>query len=1077
MPEKIDLDYTYIFNAVSNGMSISDFDYGRIIDVNDAWINATGITREAAAGKAAFELGLWANQSEREKCLSQLHQNGIVVDFEAHLLTRGVEKLYLLQAKSVYIQDQHCVLWELQDITARKRMEQELLSANKLLNTIINTVPLRIFWKDRESNYLGCNALFAADAGLQTPDEITGKTDSQLAWRAEAELYRADDRDVMDLGIAKLAYEECQTTPAGNNIWLRTSKLPLRDVDKQVIGILGVYEDISARKQTELSLLTSEARYRSILESAPIGIVSISLSGYFLLVNQAFCNMLGYSREELEKLTYLDIIHPEDKSLARSERQLLIEGEIETYRKEKRYVRKDGSVIWVSITSSLERNQFGVPANFIAQVEDITAQKQNIALLLESRRVLNETQKIAGLGSFCLDIQSGLWQSSEMLDQIFGIDASYPHSVAGWEALLHADDRLRMSDYLRNEILGQGIRFDNEYNIIRQSDLAVRRVHGLAKLEFDDQGHPVTMLGTIQDITEKNKIETDLRIAATAFHTQEGILVTDADRLILKVNKAFTDISGYSSEEVLGKTPGIFRSGRHDASFYSAMWKMINSSGSWNGEIWNRRKNGEIYPEYLTITAVQGSDGIISNYVATLQDVTLSKAAENEIRNLAFFDSLTQLPNRRLLQDRLSRSLAAGERSGKPGALLFIGLDNFKKINDSLGHGIGDLLLQAVAGRLKSCVREGDTAARFGGDEFVILLEELNKDLLEAATEAESIGRKILAALQQPYLIGQRELYCTTSIGITLFKGHQFEPDDIFRQADIAMSHAKDAGRNALRFFDPKMQEAIDARSALEVELRKALELGQFELYYQIQMDYLQHPIGAEALIRWIHPERGMVSPSDFIPIAEDTGLIISIGQWVLEAACLQLKKWQQNALTRDLLLSVNVSAKQFRQADFVAKVQATLQFYAINATHLKLELTESLLLQDVVDVIAKMQAISKFGVRFSLDDFGTGYSSLQYLKRLPLHQLKIDQSFVRELAINHSDRAIVDTIISMARSLNLEVIAEGVETETQRRYLENAGCPNYQGYLFSKPVPFNEFELLVKKFHEKSPLYLPSAK
>lgn len=555
------------------------------------------------------------------------------------------------------------------------------------------------------------------------------------------------------------------------------------------------------------------------------------------------------------------------------------------------------------------------------------------------------------------------------------------------------------------------------------------------------------------------KYHDQLRISATAFEAQEGIIVTDANRNILRVNRAFTTITGYSEEEVLGKNPHLLSSGRHGPAFYAAMWNSINSTGGWEGEIWNRRKDGEAYAEHLTVTAVKDSDGHITNYVANFTDITGSLAAAEKIERLAFYDSLTHLPNRRLLIDRLQHALAHSARSHYQGALLFIDLDNFKALNDTLGHDTGDLLLQKVADRLSACVREGDTVARFGGDEFVVILEELSEQPLEAAAQAESVGEKILASLSKPYELGTHVHHSTSSIGITLFSDHDQGGEELLKQADIAMYQAKKAGRNALRFFDQQMQESINVRVDLERELRKAIDQNQFQLYYQIQVDSEGRAEGAEALIRWIHPERGLVSPAQFIPLAEDTGLIFPIGQWVLETACAQLKAWQQNARTRDLVLAINVSAKQFRQIGFVDQVIATMQRHAISPQRLKLELTESMLLENVEDTITTMHALNEAGVRFSLDDFGTGYSSLQYLKRLPLARLKIDQSFVRDITFDAQDRAIVSTIIAMASSLGLNVIAEGVETEEQRQLLIDKGCNHFQGYLFGKPVPVDAFE------------------
>jgi len=560
------------------------------------------------------------------------------------------------------------------------------------------------------------------------------------------------------------------------------------------------------------------------------------------------------------------------------------------------------------------------------------------------------------------------------------------------------------------------------------------------------------------------KNEEDLRISATAFDSQESVMITDANSVILRVNLAFIIETGYTAGEVVGQTPRLLKSDRHTGDFYRVMWETILSTGKWEGELFNRRKNGEIYPVWLTISAVKRNDGLVTHYVGSHIDITERKVAENEIRNLAFYDSLTHLPNRRLLQDRLQQALASISRSHLTGGVLFIDLDDFKTLNDTLGHDIGDQLLQQVAKRLESCVRECDTVARLGGDEFVVMLVDLSEQSSEAAAQVKSVGNKILVTLNEPYHLAGREHLNTPSIGATLFSDCMQTIDELMKQADIAMYQAKKAGRNRLCFFDPQMQSNINVRVSLESELRKAVEKQQFQLYYQIQVDNLRLPFGAEALIRWKHPERGLIAPSKFISLAEETGQIIAIGEWVLETACAQLKAWEQDPLTNKLVLAVNVSAKAFRQPDFAAQVHAVVQRHSINPALLKLELTESMLFEDIGETIATMNTLNEMGIQFSLDDFGTGYSSLQYLKRLPIDQLKIDQSFVSDIAVDSSDRAIVSTIIAMAYSLNLNVIAEGVETEEQWKFLEKMGCTHYQGYLFSKPVPIDQFDALLGK-------------
>lgn len=551
----------------------------------------------------------------------------------------------------------------------------------------------------------------------------------------------------------------------------------------------------------------------------------------------------------------------------------------------------------------------------------------------------------------------------------------------------------------------------------------------------------------------------DLRIAATAFESQEGMFITDANSVILRINQAFTDITGYTSEETLGQTPSLLQSDRHDAAFYAAMHESLREHDTWQGEIWNRRKDGAVFPEWLTISSVKDEQGQLTHYVATLTDISERKEAEEQIQLLAFYDPLTKLPNRRLLLDRLQQALASSARTQHTGAMLFIDLDNFKMLNDTLGHDKGDLLLQQVAQRLTSCVRQGDSIARLGGDEFVLVLEDLEKNPTDAATQVKTVAEKILSVLNQSYELADHTYHNTASIGITLFSDHLSTADELMQHADLAMYEAKKAGRNTLRFFDPHMQAAISTRSRLEKDLRDGLQQQQFLLLYQPQVDAEGVITGAEALVRWQHPQRGMVSPATFIPLTEETGLILPLGLWVLETACEQLAQWALRPETAHLTVAVNVSAVQFRHADFVQQVQEVLTRTCINPFKLKLELTESMLVNNVEDIIEKMTALKTLGVYFSLDDFGTGYSSLAYLKRLPLDQLKIDQSFVRDLLTNPNDAAIAHTVVTLARSMHLSVIAEGVETEAQRDCLKKQGCLAYQGYLFGRPLPLLEFE------------------
>lgn len=564
-----------------------------------------------------------------------------------------------------------------------------------------------------------------------------------------------------------------------------------------------------------------------------------------------------------------------------------------------------------------------------------------------------------------------------------------------------------------------------------------------------------------RDVSERVSVELERRIAAIAFESQQGMLITDASNKILRINQAFTAITGYSAEEVIGRDTRMLSSGRQPPAFYQAMWQSINDTATWQGEIWNRRKNGEVFPEWLSISAVRDAQGRVSNYVASLTDISEHKAAADQIKHLAFFDALTGLPNRRLLLDRLQQAQATCVRTGKQAALMFLDLDNFKNVNDLHGHQVGDQLLCLVGERLRAAIRSCDTAARLGGDEFVVLLEDLKNYSEDAAGQAEAVGKKILQVLGEPYLLGELALRSSVSIGVLLFNDERQGIHELMKRADLSMYEAKGAGKNALRFFDPAMQEAVSQRLQLEDEIRRGLTAGEFVMYLQPQMDENYSLIGAEALVRWQHPQHGLLSPVAFIEVAERAGLIDELDMQMLRQACQQLAAWALQPAAEQLRLAVNLSARLLYQAHFVEQVLDLLDEYGVDPHRLKLELTESLLLDDLPGAVLRMTALKARGIRFSIDDFGTGYSSMAYLQQLPLDQLKIDQSFVRALPDDPNSLAIIRAICSLANSLDLDVIAEGVESDAQRALVLANGCRHFQGYLFGRPMPVAEFQKL----------------
>ncbi len=837
-------------------------------------------------------------------------------------------------------------------------------------------------------------------------------------------------------------------------------------------AIFAVFRDISSRKLPFTPLLNEDlcmpklsdasnseltdalkkiARsYRDIMEQAGDAITVADHEGLrYLEVNQAACDLLGYTHEEFLKLGLKDFCHPDDLPNFHGRLKQLWNGH--TIHAERQLRRKNGSFVTVDVTTKMLED-----GRLISIKRNITDRKIAESAMKRHQAILKATR-------------DGFWLT-DMKGNLLEVNQAYA-DMSGYtiEELLNMHISEIDACDNRNDVKARINKISSDGDAVFET--RHRRKDGsLFDVEVSVNHLPEQQqfVSFFRDITtrkkNREKLEASLEFSNNMIQSmQDGFSILDSNAISMDANPSFCRMTGYSREELIGTTPPFPYWPPEEYKNIDAVLQRALKGETSDFELTFMRKDGQRFPVIVSPSVVKDRNGNILSYIATVKDISERKLAEKKIERLAYHDQLTGLPNRALLLDRLKQAQVTSERHGWIGALLFIDIDNFKNLNDTLGHDTGDQLLKEVANRLESCVREGDTVARLGGDEFVVMLLELDEEEMEAAAQTESIGDKILALLRQPYQLGSHLYHCTASIGITLFHKSLQTMEELMKQADITMYQSKKAGRNTLRFFDRRMQESINARMRMENELRRALSENQFELHYQIQINSAHQALGGEALIRWNHPERGMIYPEQFIPLTEETGLILPIGQWVLEAACAQLGKWQQQQLTKNLTLSVNVSARQFREPDFVSQIQAMMARHAINPMKLKLELTESLLQEDIDETISTMNALNELGVRFSLDDFGTGYSSLQYLKRLPLEQIKIDRSFVHDIATNASDKAIVYTIIAMAQGLNLNVIAEGVEVEEQRELLLNRSCTNYQGYLFGKPVPIEQFEMLLQ--------------
>ena len=819
--------------------------------------------------------------------------------------------------------------------------------------------------------------------------------------------------------------------------------------------------------EREKALKQSEAHYRTLIEKLPVGVLLQSPTSEIVMHNQVALELLGITEDQLLGKTSFDpswnVIHDDGTPFPNACHpvpQAIKTGQAVRDVVMGVYRPNSADRVWLLVTAEPQLNLDGRVQEVICTFIDITQLMQAKGALEKNEEKLRAITDNVNAVLFLKDLEGRYLYVNKQYEALLHVASAtiqgktdhdfFPPKIA--DAFTRNDQRV-MASGLSIEVEEQVPHSDGIHTYLSVK-LPVRDAHGTI----------YAVCGIATDITERIRAQTELRIAATAFESQESMMITDANGIILRINRAFTESTGYTSHDAVGQTPRLLASGRHNADFFSSMWECIKRTSSWQGEIWDRRKNGEIYPKWLNISAVKDKHGAVSNYIGTHIDITERKLAQDMIEELAFFDPLTHLPNRTLLLDRLKQAMTVGNRNGTCGAAMFIDLDHFKTLNDTLGHDKGDLLLQIVAQRLAASVREGDTVARLGGDEFVVVLENLNETAHEAATQTKAVGEKILSALNQPYQLGSIEHQCTASMGATLFCGHLTSIDDILKQADLAMYKSKESGRNALRFFDPDMQRAVMERAEMEKSLRRAIQDKQFVLHYQAQVVSEGRVTGAEVLVRWQHPERGLIPPLKFIPLAEETGLILPLGQWVLETACTQLAAWAAQPAMAHLTIAVNVSVNQFHQPDFVAHVISALTQTGANPNRLKLELTESLLVNNIQDIIEKMHALKAKGVGFSLDDFGTGYSSLAYLKLLPIDQLKIDQSFVRDVLTDPNDAVIAKTIVALAQSLGLGVIAEGVETQAQHDFLANAGCHAYQGYFFSRPLALEGFEALARQ-------------
>ena len=876
----------------------------------------------------------------------------------------------------------------------------------------------------------------------------------------------------------KLLEMETQiTTPLGHerHLWLGM-RLPENPQDLRAVTLS--ISDITSRKRIELSLIERERFWSDVVRTVPDTLYVHDVPNKRVLFsNHRLGPDLGYSEAEMLAMgdgLWEKLLHPDDWEQYRRMRNLQqVVAKDQQLHCQLRWRHRDGSWHWFDIREqALSYDESGRVSRLIGVAKDINEQiisseslrasEQRYRLLAESiSDVIFSTDDHLQLNYVSPSVEPVLgYTPNWVLQNGFHSLATNPRQLVGMYALLerirHAlGDPQRMAE-MRDQVRAQLFFFD----VLRADDRKVPVELRLIPM-WDEQERFKGMLGVGRDISLQRRAEKDLRMAATVFeHSTAAILVTDPAGYIVQVNEAFCRVSGYRSAEVLDQLPSMLTADQQQATLLQFIFKQLNQRGSWEGEVWLKRKTAESFPAWVGITAVKDEDGDLVSYVCFFSDISERKASEQRIHRLAYYDALTQLPNRTLFQDRLHTALQHGERHNTWVALMFLDLDRFKPINDSLGHAAGDRMLKEVAIRLTACVDADDTVARMGGDEFTLLLQsQALRDV--ALNRAIHVGEQILASLSEPFMLEGREFFVTASIGIALSPQDGNELSQLMKNADTAMYHAKERGKNNFQFYQADMNSSALERLELESDLRHALEQNEFMLYYQPQFSGDGKRLtGAEALLRWHHPRRGLVPPNDFIPVLEELGLVVQVGDWVLRESCRQLREWHQDKV-RVPKISVNLSARQFSEGDLDRRIAGILADSGIPAACLELELTESILMEDVVNAMQTLASLKRLGVCIAIDDFGTGYSSLNYLKQFPIDVLKIDRSFVDGLPHGEQDGQIARAIIAMAHSLNLMVIAEGVETLAQLDFLRGHDCDEVQGFLLGRPMPANQFTAL----------------
>jgi diguanylate cyclase (GGDEF)-like protein/PAS domain S-box-containing protein len=934
----------------------------------------------------------------------------------------------------------------LRQIKGQSRAAGELRSAFDLLNGILNSATDLIVAVDTNQRYIAVNPTYASEFYRITGHRIElGQSVAESLASQPEELVKTEKswrRAIAGESFAAIwSFEDTNE----EREYFEISYSPLRAHDGATLGAVQIVHKISERVRSEKRLTEMVEFNAQIFSASPLGIAAFRADGPCVMANEALARIIGASRDTVLAQNFRTIASWQSSGLLDNALAALASGqprELET-----QLVTTFGKPAWIHVRlTSFTR---GDTPHLLMLLEDIAERKRAEETRERLLDVLNAARDFVGSA----DTEGRLTYFNRAAREAVGltededVSQSFIHDY-------HPQESVELLQTVALPTAEQHGYWEGETEFLTRQGKRIP-VSQVIVAHRNAEGVLQAFSTIARDISERRRQDAELRLAASVYHnTIEGIVITDPAGIILSVNPAFTEITGYSPEEAIGQTPRILKSDHHDEAFYAELWKTIAETGQWQGELWNRRKNGEVFLEWQNINVVKDANGKPLRYVAVFNDVTELRRKDESLKHLAYHDALTGLANRMLLTDRLEHSLDVARRDIYRVAVLFLDLDRFKVVNDSLGHEKGDLLLQAVARRLEVCMRKSDTVARLGGDEFVIVLTDF-----DSSAEIAHMAERIIALLLEPIDLDGHEVHVSASLGIAVFPQDGADAASLMKNADIAMYQSKQAGRSTFRFFDTTMNTRAIERLDLEASLRRALSNEEFELFYQPKFDLASRAAqGVEALIRWRNPQLGLVSPADFIPLAEETGLIEPIGDWAIEEACRQMASWRKRgSLIRSV--AVNLSARQFQNAKLVERVNEILAKTGLTAEALEIELTESTVMGNPAQAAATLGRLRQIGVSVAVDDFGTGYSSLSYLKRLPISTLKVDRSFVTDLGVNPEDAAIVRTIVALGKSLNLLVVAEGVETEEQAAFLAGLGCDMAQGYLYAKPMPPSELD------------------